>query len=54
MDLFMAMICNLNINRIILVENMNYDKKKSNLLIIKRLITKMNQRNCFIRFANDI
>nr|QVX29811.1 maturase K [Geoffroea spinosa] len=42
----------LNINRSILVENVNYDKKSS-LLIVKRLTTRMYQQNHLILFAND-
>nr|QWY87334.1 maturase K [Pterocarpus erinaceus] len=40
------------INRSIFVENMDYDKKSS-LLIVKRLITRMYQQNHLILFAND-
>nr|AWI43127.1 maturase K [Bryaspis lupulina] len=42
----------LNRNRSILVENVDYDTKSS-LLIVKRLITRMYQQNHFIIFAND-
>nr|AMN85742.1 maturase K [Aeschynomene uniflora]AMN85744.1 maturase K [Aeschynomene uniflora] len=42
----------LNLNRSILVENVDYDKKSS-LLIVKRLITRMYQQNHLIIFAND-
>nr|AWI43103.1 maturase K [Aeschynomene deamii] len=42
----------LNINRSFLVEHMDYDKKSS-LLIVKRLITRMYQQNHLIIFAND-
>nr|ABT17049.1 maturase-like protein [Nissolia wislizeni] len=42
----------LNINRSILVENVNYDKRYS-LLIVKRLITRMYQQNHLLLFAND-
>ena len=42
----------LNINRSIFVENVDYDKKSS-LLIVKRLITRMYQQNHLILFAND-
>nr|YP_010326496.1 maturase K [Dalbergia hancei]UNP50158.1 maturase K [Dalbergia hancei] len=42
----------LNRNRSILVENVDYDKKSS-LLIVKRLITRMYQQNHLILFAND-
>nr|AKE36472.1 maturase K [Zornia capensis] len=39
-------------NRSILVENVDYDKKYS-LLIVKRLITRMYQQNHLLLFAND-
>nr|ADF45498.1 maturase-like protein [Ormocarpopsis nitida] len=42
----------LNINRSILMDNVDYDKKFS-LLIVKRLITRMYQQNHLILFAND-
>ena len=42
----------LNRNRSFLVENVDYDKKSS-LLIVKRLITRMYQQNHFFIFAND-
>nr|AWI43130.1 maturase K [Geissaspis cristata var. tenella] len=42
----------LNRNRSILVENVDYDKKSS-LLIVKRLITRMYRQNHLIIFAND-
>nr|AFP87163.1 maturase [Acosmium diffusissimum]AFP87164.1 maturase [Acosmium lentiscifolium] len=42
----------LSINRSILVENVDYDKKSS-LLIVKRLIIRMYQQNHLILFAND-
>nr|AAQ91987.1 maturase-like protein [Eysenhardtia orthocarpa]ABT17047.1 maturase-like protein [Eysenhardtia polystachya] len=41
-----------DLNRSILVENVDYDKKSS-LLIVKRLITRMYQQNHLIIFAND-
>lgn len=41
-----------DLNRSILVENVDYDKKSS-LLIVKRLITRMYQQNHLILFAND-
>nr|AWI43123.1 maturase K [Soemmeringia semperflorens] len=42
----------LNINRSIFVENVDYDKKSS-LLIVKRLITRMYEQNHLIIFPND-
>src|ERR1044072_6327279 len=41
-----------NFNRSIFVENVGYDKKYS-LLIVKRLITRMYQKNHLILWAND-
>nr|ART91043.1 maturase K [Platymiscium floribundum] len=42
----------LYLNRSIFLENVDYDKKSS-LLIVKRLITRMYQQNHLILFAND-
>ena len=41
-----------NRNRYILSENVDYDKKSS-LLIVKRLITRIYQQNHLILFDND-